>query len=80
MLCSTNMRRQTAQSFSAMKAQFNFFTLWKRDNSSSLATGKLNPVAVAASFEQRAANSGAQRLMRKPVQEAEAWRGEAGCG
>lgn len=61
-----------------MKAQFNFFTLWKRDNSFSLAAGKLNPTAVPASFEQSGANSGAQKLMREPVQEAEAWRGEVG--
>lgn len=69
---------ETAQSCSAMKAHFNFFTLWKRHNSCSLAAGKLNPIAV--SFKQRGANSGAQRLMRHPVQKAEAWRREAGCG
>lgn len=64
-----------------MKAQFIFLTLWKRDNSSSLAVGKLNPVAVAASFEQRErTNSSAQRLMKQPVQEAEAWRERVAVG
>lgn len=46
-----------------------------------MAVGKLNPVAVAASFKQRErTNSSAQRLMRQPVQEADAWRERVAVG
>lgn len=44
---------ETAQSSSAMKAQFNFFTWGKTDNFSSLAAGKLNPSELWARGDKK---------------------------